>query len=210
MLAALGSPLSVEDVGSLMVNQGLVTPALGLLDGSGAGLAAFLAAQSGWPAHSRYPCSWDDLLDLPIGSVPAGLGGAGWYHWVGARDWRGADVWLANSADGYQGVGQYLDEWNYGQLGPFAAVWIAYEEEGALSAAEQDELAAFRAQQPYYDTALGTPAAPGGLVAQALGTMESACGLASQQPDATATTQALSSAVLGQCHGLRAALGLPA
>lgn len=158
MLRALGGTDTPAEIAQKMLNAGLVTPAQGLLLGDGSGLAQFLAEESGWPTQHRFPMAWDDLLDVPVGSVPVGLGGALWYHWVGARDWLDAGVWLANSAEGYKGIGSLLTEADYQRLGQFAVVWIEYEGE-ALSAEEQAELAQLRTVVASYVDDTFTPIA---------------------------------------------------
>lgn len=208
MLASLGGTQGPEEIATEMVELGLVTPEYGLMDGSGVALSRYLADKSGYPTGSLYPASWDDLLDSGVGNIPCGMGGSGWYHWVGVRDWAEADLSLANSADGYMGVGQVLTERDFDRLGPFALVWIVYTEGDDLSAEERAELEAYRQQQPYFDTALGTPESPGGLVGQALGTIDGACGAAAQEPAANEVTAQLVAVVTGQTAGLRASLGL--
>ena len=91
----------------------------GLMDASGARLAQCLIEQ-GAP-------SWTAWLDWPTALQYADthgllLGGANWYHWVVARDVRGSGIWIANSAPGWRGITDQLEEADFYALGPFAGV----------------------------------------------------------------------------------------
>lgn len=192
ILHSLGIAKPESEVEAEMVAQGYVSPALGLLDGTGKGMAEYLSQYIEAPIRTEYPVSWDALLDLPVGSCPFGLGGQGWNHWSGARGMTGYQVALANPASNWMGVGDSMSEGEYESLGPFAAVWVVVEDTETVD----DET------QAYYDTALGTPENPGGLVGDALGTIEAFCN------DASLDRDTLAAQVLGQCEGLRGALGI--
>lgn len=152
MLKSIGG---TQDAGALedaMVAAGLVTPADGLEDPTGASLAGFLAAQSGLPTGHQFPVTWDDLQALPIGQQPFGLGGQAWDHWVGVRRWAFDMLALANPAPGWQGVRDALPEADFDRLGAFAAVWIALPAGGdALSAEERAELGRLRSTVASYE-----------------------------------------------------------
>ena len=190
ILHSLGIAKPEQEVENEMVAQGYVSPALGLLDGSGRGMAEYLSQYIKAPIRTEYPVTWDALLDLPVGSCPIGLGGQKWNHWSGARDMTGYEIALANPSPSWQGIGDSMSESEYAAMGSFAAVWV---ELGENVSAED---------QAYYDTALGTPENPGGLVGQALGTIETFC------QDTTLDHDTLATQVMGQCKGLRDALGL--
>jgi hypothetical protein len=115
------------------VVQGLgpsrISPQLGLLDATGAGLVSYLA-ELGIPAMNDADVSWDELV-AAAGHQPMLMGGREWCHWTGVRMggpcYLGRDVGLvllANPAPGYRGVGQYLEVDDFQVLGPFSAVWF--------------------------------------------------------------------------------------
>lgn len=69
---------------------------------------------------------WPRLLEI-AGDTTGVLNGLGWYHFVGIRgltEWGG--VWLANSAVGYRGVWETLDEQQFNALGPFQVVRLVH------------------------------------------------------------------------------------
>ena len=78
----------------------------GLMDGSGAVLAARLREQ-GAPAF----CAWLEW-------------GAAWYHGTGVRNAREDTMYLANSAPGWMGIDQELSDTDWWTLGPFAVVAV--------------------------------------------------------------------------------------
>lgn len=106
-----------------------ISPALGLLDASGAGIVDYLST-IGVPAQSATGCTWQDI-ETAAGFQPLIMGGAGWYHWTGVRMGGSAfrsvpteTILLANPAPGYADVGQALSRWQFDALGPFSAVWF--------------------------------------------------------------------------------------
>lgn len=93
----------------------------GLMDGSGAELQRVLADYEQDSAQD-----W-----LTFGEVYAGAGqttgmmsGGGWYHWVAIRGQSDGNLWIANSAPGYRGVGDILTKDDFQRLGPFSVVWL--------------------------------------------------------------------------------------
>jgi len=124
MLASIGCPDGVEQIGNEMLNLGIVTPAYGLMDASGYGLAKYLSEKSGYPCDNQSEIGFEELKSGTVGQYPYGAGGRRWYHWIGVRYW-GNDVFeIANSAPGYKGVYQTLTESQFYDLGPFSAVWL--------------------------------------------------------------------------------------
>jgi hypothetical protein len=106
-----------------------ISPTLGLLDASGAGLVSYLGEQ-GISAANNADASWQEVMDA-AGYQPLVVGGRAWCHWVAVR--VGSDaigrtdlslLALMNPAAGYMGVDQVLDEYTFAQLGPFSAVWF--------------------------------------------------------------------------------------
>jgi hypothetical protein len=112
------------------LGPGRISPSLGLLDSSGAGLVSYLA-ELGITAESKDPVSWQDIHNL-AGHNPTLMGGRAWYHWSGVRVAGDIaqrpdidQVLLANPAPGWQGVYQDMAGWQFDALGTFSAVWFA-------------------------------------------------------------------------------------
>lgn len=106
-----------------------ISPALGLLDASGAGLVSYLAEQ-GIDAANDGDASWEEIW-AAAGSQPMVIGGRAWGHWVAVRvpdSVRGAhgvpSLALMNPSPGYMGVYQVLERPKFYELGPFSAVWF--------------------------------------------------------------------------------------
>jgi hypothetical protein len=106
-----------------------ISPTLGLLDASGAGLVSYLGEQ--WiQAENNADASFQEVLDA-AGFQPMVIGGRGWNHWVGVRMGTVAAgredlrlLALMNSSPGWMSVDQVLDEYDFQRLGPFSAVWF--------------------------------------------------------------------------------------
>lgn len=106
-----------------------ISPLLGLLDASGAGLVSYLAEQ-GIGAENNAAATWADVW-AAAGSQPMVIGGRAWGHWVAVRvkrqvagSYGGYELWLMNPAPGYMGVDQVLNDQQFPELGPFSAVWF--------------------------------------------------------------------------------------
>jgi hypothetical protein len=106
-----------------------ISPSLGLLDASGAGVVSYLA-ELGIPAMNNPSCSWEEL-EGAAGYQPMICGGREWCHWVGVRMGGTAAgygdkglVILANPAPGYMAVHHDLWRTDFESLGPFSAVWF--------------------------------------------------------------------------------------
>jgi hypothetical protein len=91
----------------------------GLMDGSGGRLVQCLREQ-GAPAFNGW-LSWLDTYDLAT-RWPLLIGGVNWNHWVGVRYGDSGTLKLANSAPGWGGVDQVLEEEDWHIFGPFAVV----------------------------------------------------------------------------------------
>ena len=127
-MRTIGWNVSEQDVITGLGPQ-RISPTLGLLDASGAGLVEFLGEQ-GIQAANNGDASFQELLDA-AGYQPMVIGGRAWCHWVAVRMGGPAalrpDVRLLalmNPSPGYMDVGQWLDEWQFNDLGPFSAVWF--------------------------------------------------------------------------------------
>ena len=111
------------------LGPGRISPTYGLLDASGAGLVEYLA-ELGVLAENNPKADWSDVV-AAAGFQPMLIGGRRWYHWAGVRmgpiacNRPDLDVLaLMNPAEGYMGVAQTLAPRQFGELGPFSAVWI--------------------------------------------------------------------------------------
>lgn len=106
-----------------------ISPALGLLDATGAGIVAWLG-EIGIGAANNPQASWIDIIGA-AGHQPMIMGGREWCHWTGVRVYAGLInpeaphlVALANPAPHYGGVNRVMDEDAFYRLGPFSAVWF--------------------------------------------------------------------------------------
>lgn len=131
MLKSLGIDMDASRLQDVLVPD-YVTPALGLIQGDGSGLAAVLADQSGCPTGHRWvDWAW---LQAHAGTMPVGMGSPSLYHWVAVRGVQAdGSLALANPAPGYQGLGDTMTAAQFQQWAPWAAVWIE------MPAAEGDD-----------------------------------------------------------------------
>ena len=114
-----------------MIDQGVMSPDQGLMDASGAGLAAFVNREYGalgYTASNESSVTFDALA-AEAGRYPILIGGRHWGssgHWSGLRGYDAArDVLLlANPAHGHGGVGQEMTRAQFDALGPFSMVRI--------------------------------------------------------------------------------------
>lgn len=127
-LRTVGHGWSEADVVSAMYPE-YVNEYSGLLDATGAGLVEWLASV-GVTAHNNEWATWDDVV-AAAGYQPMLIGGRAWYHWSGVRitnaPFVGSDsamLALANPSPGWKGIWQLIDKFEFGQLGPFSAVWF--------------------------------------------------------------------------------------
>lgn len=119
---------------SSMVAAGVVSPALGCTDASGAGLAGWVNDEYGeygyWAENAPY-VSFDDIVaEARTHRHPLAIGGRGWYHWSGVRGYDELldQLQLANPANGYRGVYQTLSRAQFDQLGTFSLVRVTHPE----------------------------------------------------------------------------------
>lgn len=127
-LRSIGLDYSEQDVVNGL-GPARISPALGLLDASGAGLVSYLAELGIESANNPY-ASWQEIQDA-AGFQPMVIGGRAWCHWVAVR--MGTDALgiqnpralaLMNPANGWMGVGQQMYEADFVRLGAFSAVWF--------------------------------------------------------------------------------------
>jgi hypothetical protein len=115
-----------------LIDNGVMTPQLGLMDASGAGMAGWLNqeyGEFGYLASNEASVDFDDVADEAAELAhPLMIGGRAWCHWVGVRWYdAGRDVLeIANSAGGYMGVGQTLSRGQWASLGAFSMVRLAH------------------------------------------------------------------------------------
>lgn len=127
-LRSVGYDLSENDV-IAGLGPSRISPSLGLLDASGAGLVSYLG-ELGINAQNNPSASFGDVV-AAAGYQPMVIGGRAWCHWVAVRmgsDAAGAPValplLLMNPSPGYMGVSQTLDQEQFDALGEFSAVWF--------------------------------------------------------------------------------------
>lgn len=127
-LRASGHNYSEQDVISGL-GPSRISPSLGLLDASGAGLVEYLG-EIGISGFNNPSASFDDVI-AAAGYQPLCIGGRAWGHWVAVRmsstyDGRPNTPALAlmNPAPGWLSVEQILYPDDFDALGPFSAVWF--------------------------------------------------------------------------------------
>jgi lysozyme len=119
---------------SSMIAAGVVNPAVGCTDASGAGLASWVNAEYGeygYLASNSTGCSFDTLAEeAATQQHPMAIGGGAWYHWSGLRGYDPLmdRLLLANPASGWQGVYQTMDRTQFAEQGPFNAVRVTHPE----------------------------------------------------------------------------------
>lgn len=131
-LRSMGLSLTQQDLENLMV-PGLVSEALGLLDGSGSGIVGLLRDRFGLTVSNSSSVTFDAVA-ARAGQQPIAIGGHRWYvdasggvtgHWVAVRGFDGTQLLLANPGGTGPHFGQQsLDRTAFDQRGPFAAVWF--------------------------------------------------------------------------------------
>lgn len=113
-----------------MIAEGVMSKGQGLLDASGAGLAAFVRQQYGEFGFdsNNEPSVTFDALAAEIGPYPMLIGGRAWNHWSGLWGYdRTQDVLLlANPSPGWKGVGQTMNRQQFAALGPFSMVRVLH------------------------------------------------------------------------------------
>lgn len=127
-MRTVGYPHSEQDV-IAGLGPGRISPSLGLLDASGAGLVSYLA-EVGITAENDAEASWYDVM-AAAGHQPMVIGGRAWCHWVAVRmgsvlvpGVASQSLALMNPAPGYMDVAQLLEPYQFDELGPFSAVWF--------------------------------------------------------------------------------------
>jgi hypothetical protein len=109
---------AVEEIG----HPQNINATYGLMDGSGAQLQRVLRDTYGLNSNQGW-LNYDQAYATYAHTTGMFSGGA-WYHWVAVRGLSGSDLYIANSAPGYKGVGSTLSREQFNALGPFSCVWL--------------------------------------------------------------------------------------
>jgi hypothetical protein len=135
--AACSTAWAMRTVGRSVTEQDVIaglgpsriSPSLGLLDASGAGLVSYLAEQ-GISAENNPSASWSEVL-AAAGFQPMVIGGRTWNHWTAVRMGTIAigrpdldALALMNPSPGWMNVYQSMMPAQFSSLGPFSAVWF--------------------------------------------------------------------------------------
>jgi hypothetical protein len=128
-LHAIGRRPEESWIESTMLSEGVVSQADGILDATGAGIAAFVRRQYGEygiDANHEPMISFDWAAAEGGHAYPFLIGGRAWGHWAAVRDYDPATglLQLANPGDGWMGVGQTMSRQQFQALGPFSAVRV--------------------------------------------------------------------------------------
>lgn len=128
-LTALGLSPDEQTVEANIQAEDVASMEDGLLNATGAGLAAFIRrhwGEFGIEANHE-PFVAFDFVALEGGhAYPLLIGGRTWGHWSGVRGYnRDLDVLeLANPANMFKGVGQTMTRTQFANLGPFSMVRV--------------------------------------------------------------------------------------
>lgn len=130
-LWAFGRQPAEQWIESTMQAEGVVSQAQGILDASGAGLAAFVERQygdAGFEARNVDGVTFDAVRSV-AGASPVLLGGRRWGadgHWSGVRGYDAAQdvLLLANPSSGYGGIGQTMSRQQFAGVMPASMVVV--------------------------------------------------------------------------------------
>lgn len=140
-LYAWGRAPSDDWLEQSMQAAGVVNPAVGLCDASGAGLADWVNTEYGefgYAASNEPSVIFDDVAaEAALGQHPLAIGGRAWGHWSGVRGYSPSDdlILLANPAPGYKGVDQVLSRDDWARLGTWSMVRVTHPEAEGQGAA---------------------------------------------------------------------------
>lgn len=127
LLESIGLAVDIGNLQDSMVDAGVVNAAVGLTDGSGARLAAYVRDAWGIPARNDAVSTFEEVVDL-AGRQPLGIGGRGWGsagHWVAVRRVQGDRIVLANPGGTGPTYGQQsLNRAEFAARAPFSYVTI--------------------------------------------------------------------------------------
>lgn len=127
---------------SSMQAAGVVNPAVGCTDASGAGLARWVNdeySEYGYVASNTTNVSFDDVAaEASTHAHPCAIGGVSWYHWSGVRGYDSImdRLLLANPAPGWRGVYQTMTRQQFAEQGSFNLVRVTHPEAEGGGAAQ--------------------------------------------------------------------------
>ena len=128
-MTAMGRDPSEDWMEGTALAEGVVSKELGLLNASGAGLAAFIRrhyADFGYDANHEPSITFDFARLEGDHVYPILIGGREWNHWCAVRGYDDANgvLLLANPAPGHKGVRQTMSRAQFDALGPFSMVRV--------------------------------------------------------------------------------------
>lgn len=128
-LESLGRTVTEDWMENSVVSEGVVTREFGLMNASGAGLAAFVRrhfGDEGFDSNNEPSISFDFAALEGNHAYPILIGGRAWNHWSAVRSYDAANdvLELANPGDGWMGVGQKMTRTQFANLGPFSMVRV--------------------------------------------------------------------------------------
>ena len=128
-LTALGRNPAETWIEDTALQAGVVTRQFGLMDSSGARLAAFIRehwGEFGYDANHDGSISFRDAALEGGHAYPILIGGRAWNHWCAVRGYDEARgrLLLANPANGHMGVEQTMSSTQFSALGPFSMVRV--------------------------------------------------------------------------------------
>jgi hypothetical protein len=115
----------VREVRRCAGTDSAVDPSYGLAYGSGIALESTYRAY-GFSVIRQVGIDWTSAAMYSARYVGQ-FGGGRWYHWSAVRWFDGEldEFILANPAPSWKGVGQQLDQTEWGQWGPWTGVWVS-------------------------------------------------------------------------------------
>lgn len=147
LLKSIGIAVTPDEAQDAMSPR-YVTPELGLLDATGAGIVSVLDARWGVEAFNVPNATFDQIASI-AGTQPVAIGGRNWGgpgkgHWSAVRGFDGTRLLLANPASGtvYGDASLTREQWAW--RGPWSAVVVPVAEDPAQPS--PDDLAALRQQ----------------------------------------------------------------
>lgn len=128
LLRAIGRNPGDAWIRGQLLDNGLVTQQYGLMDASGARLAAWLQKEYGDEMGLRFTskngATWDDIAAV-AGKQPVMIGGRGWNHWSGVRRLKDGGLELANPSPNWKDVGMLLDRAEFDRWGSWSYVTVS-------------------------------------------------------------------------------------
>lgn len=123
-LQSLGVDASQDDVINWL-GPSKLNSSFGLMNGSGADVAALLTDLTGKKTDAAFIKTFDEVVALAM-KGPVLLGAHGMYHWMGVRGASddGTKLLLANPSPGYNGVGEEFSSDLFQRFGPYSVVSI--------------------------------------------------------------------------------------